>query len=104
MAVIRVSHTADLYAGLIGFWRPMHISAVPPFARPIPSVCLSARPSVCLKHPDHCENGDRHSYYGEPIGNRTRTTHGTHLRLHGTTPSPNVGVGDPQSKLASADL
>jgi len=40
-------------------------------------------------------------YYGEPIGNRTQATQGTHLRPHMTTPSSKLGVGNPQSKLAS---
>ena len=77
---------------------------VSPFARPIPSV----RPSVCPSGtPEHCENGDwwhtvdlyllwaayRKSYPGYS---------GTYLRPHmTTTPSPKLGVGNPQSKLAS---
>ena len=42
---------------------------VPPFARPIPSVYSYVYSSVCLKHPEHCGNGEKYtySYYGKPI-------------------------------------
>ena len=53
-------------------WRPMQM--LEPFL-----------PSVCLEHPEHCENGER---YGKPIGSRTPATYGTHLQPHTTTPFP----------------
>jgi len=41
------------------------------------------RQSICLEHPEHCENGERDRprpcYYVEPIESRTRATEGTHL-------------------------
>ena len=66
---------------------------MPPFARPTAFVCLSGAPGALRK-----------SYYGEPIESRTRVTQGTNLRLHTTTPFPQTGVGDPQSKLADTTV
>ena len=47
----KTTHNTSIVVIILSpFWRPMHFSAVPPFPRPILS--------VCLEHLEHCENGE----------------------------------------------
>jgi len=68
-------------------------SAVLPIARPIPS--------ICLEHPEHCENGELNTYLLWGDCRKSCLGYLGDPSPHMTTPSPKLGVGNPQSKLAS---